>query len=184
MWFTETAIPPIAILLLVAGGFLLAWSNNNRILYLGGIVGCLLLCGVVYAIEVAIVTPREEVEESVRSIAMAAVDGDIDRTVAHVSNHAPDVSQAIRGAMTFVDVHEGLSVKDFEIKMKSSNSQAEADFRANGMFSLQGSEIEQHAATRWLFTWRKEGGQWKVTKLQRLDPMKGEPIQLMARQSN
>lgn len=184
MWFTETALPPIVILLLIAGILFLIWSQNARALYLAGIAGCVLLSGVIYMVELTIITPKEEVENSIRGIAAAAVDGDIDRTVAFVSNNSRDVSTAIRTAMTLVDVHEGLSIKDMEIEMVANNSQANADFRANGMFSLKGSGMEQHAATRWLFSWRKEAGQWKVVKLDRLDPMGGKPINIMAHQSN
>lgn len=63
--------------------------------------------------------------------------------------------------------------------MMGEDTQAVSHFRANGTVVPE-NYGDQHVATRWEVSWRKEAGEWKVYKIVRLNPITGEPINLLS----
>ncbi len=67
------------------------------------------------------------------------------------------------------------ALKDIQVEFSNQNSLAKTHFRVNGVVLVKGRNIG-HQATLWEVTWRKEGCHWRITRVQQLHPLRGEPI--------
>lgn len=181
MWFLETPWPPIALLLLAAFVLVAIWivSRNPR-LALGAIL-CVVLCGVVYVVEYFYETPGELIESHVTDVIAAFQDKRTDDTLYYFSESAQIERGLIMWGIESITVHDDLRITDVEVQLFSEGSQATSRFRANGTIEGRGfSPVRQ--PSHWRFTWRLEGGQWKITRVERLDVVTGEPTGLRAPQ--
>lgn len=179
MWPTETPWPWIVALLVAAVvcGFL--WSRTRRRPLAVLTAACLLLVPAVYFAEQAIVTPAEEVERLVYELRDAVVAGDVERTLSFFSPTAETERGAVESGMKLADVKEDLRITDLSVRSFDNDTQAVSEFRANGTVVPE-NYGEQHVATRWEMRWRKEGGEWKLYKIVRLNPITGEQIGLLS----
>jgi ketosteroid isomerase-like protein len=178
MWLTETPWPPAFVLAasaVVAGLF---WRRTGRTGLLGLAIACLLLIPVAFLVERAIVTPSEEIELRILAIRDAVIRDDLEATLAFFGSTAVREKTLVTMAMTAGDVHPDARVTDVDVDVKADGTLATSHFRANGTFSGRGPvPLGDHRfATRWRASWRKEGGDWKIFALERLNPINGEPI--------
>lgn len=176
-WFTETPWPPIFILVLVAGGCLAAWSSQKRGLWLSVALVALIAAVGVFLAEKSIVTEAERVEAEIHSLVSAFERKDHDALVAFFSVRAADLRAQAEQALTWVDIPNGLDIKDMHVRTSNEDTRAVSHFRANGTISFRGMATT-HVASRWEFTWQKEQGRWKVISVQRLNPYKEEKMEL------
>ena len=65
-----------------------------------------------------------------------------------------------------VQIEGPIRISDLSIDMSSTESRAVATFRASATAKFQGRSDRGH--TRWELTWRREGNNWKVTRVRRL----------------
>ena len=181
MWFTETAWPPIIILMMSAAVMLALWSTSRRAINLIAAVLLLLCCGVVYVIEQQIVTERERVEAAVHDMAAAFESADTGATLEFISPRAFDLQLAVQIAMGAMEirVRDDLRITDVSVEMLNEESRAKVHLRANGTFYVAEYGDVGHQPTRWNITWQKEGGEWKVIDVERLDPVRGDSIPLL-----
>ena len=181
MWFTETAWPPIIILMMSAAVMLALWSTSRRALNLIAAALLLVCCGVVYVIEQQIITERERVEVAIHDMAAAFEAADTGATLEFISPRAFDLRLAVQVAIDVLEirVQDDLRITDIDIEMLNEQSRAKAHFRANGTFHVGEYGDVGHQPTRWNVTWQKEGGDWKVIDVERLDPVRGDPISLL-----
>lgn len=180
MWFTETAWPPIVILAIGAAVLLSLWSSSRRILHLLGAVSLLICCGVVYVVEQQIVTERERVEEAIYGVADAFEAADTGATLDFFSPRALVLRLKVEYVMSVLEVRvqDELRITDISIEMFNEDTRARSHFRANGrIFVGQGGGDVGHYPTRWNVTWQKEGGEWKIIAVERLDPITGEKFE-------
>lgn len=170
-WFTENPWPPIFLLSIVACLMLAVWSSQKRRIWLMGAVAALLASIAVYFVARAIVTDRERVEANVRNLAAAFQRKDSAGTLAFFSVQYPDRG-LIEMALRDVDVRN-LAVKDMTVRLSNEDTRAVTRFRANGTVSYRGAGAGFHPS-RWDVTWQKEGKDWKIIGVDRLDLLKDE----------
>jgi len=80
--------------------------------------------------------------------------------------------------LALVTIEGELRITDVQTELRSDDSIATTHFRANGAASFGG--ISGRTPTRWELTWQQIGGEWKVTKATRLNPITGEQLQPMS----
>ncbi len=176
MWFTETPWPPILVLAAIAAGFGAALISTQNVKHLLPILLLAALAVGVYVIEEQIVTERERVETSIYEVAAAFQQKDLGGTLRHFSEQSIRLRGMATGAVLGIDVQEDLRITDVSVTMSNSESRAQSHFRANGSFNVMGFGDVGHQPTRWNVDWQKEGGEWRIIEVERLDPITGEPF--------
>jgi hypothetical protein len=178
MWFTETPWPPIVIFAVAGACCAAAWINRRQAVYLAAIAALVVAGVVTHAVEARIVTERERVEWAIHDLADAFRAKDADRMLEHISANALQWRHVAYGAMNLVTVEDDVTITDLSIEMRNQNSRATAWFRANGTFSV--GDFRGHRPTRWEVVWQLEGGRWRIIGVERLDPVRGEPVGIFA----
>jgi hypothetical protein len=186
MWFTETPWPPIMIFSAIAAGLAAAFVTTQQGRFLVGIVAMLVAALVTWLIEQNIVTESERVEQAVYDVAEAFQQGDVERTLSFFSTRstitnleavAPlqySLRDVARYALQIVEVRGDLRITDVSVDLKSGR--ATSRFRANGTFAVKDHGNVGHQPTRWDVVWQKEGTDWLIVKVDRLDPITGESM--------
>jgi hypothetical protein len=181
IWFTETAWPPIMILATVAGAGVAMFFTTQRVKYLAALAPLLVLGPVIYAYEQKIVTERERVEQAITGVTSAFERHELPETLVYFSANAFDLRMAAAIAMKLVQPTGPLNVTDVSVTMSSRDSRATSYFRVNGPITTADFGDVGHRTSRWELTWQKEGGEWRIVRVQRLDPISGEGMDMMAR---
>jgi hypothetical protein len=180
-WFTETAWPPIMILATAAGAGLAMFLSTQRIKYLAMLAPLLALGPVIYAYEQKIVTERERVEQAVSGVAAAFERHDQPATLNYFSAHAIELRAMAAVAMRLVQASGPLNVTDVSVTMSNRDSRAISHFRVNGPLKTPEFGDVGHRASRWELAWQKEGGDWRIVRVQRLDPISGQEMDPLTR---
>ena len=179
MWFTETAWPPIFICIAGMLIFVAAWLQNARKLYFFSIIGLGALCFLLYGVECWIVTEPEQVEQRVLDLARAVEEDDADKVLAFISDEG--LKNHIRAAMQRVRIEDGIRITDLSAHYNDEKTAVISRFRANGMGVVKGNAAaSRHLATMWELSWKREGDQWQIDKIQRLDPISEKPVGLLS----
>jgi hypothetical protein len=176
MWFTENPWPPMLLASLGALIFLGVWNSDRRSLYFVLALVCLGLTGVFYAVERAIVTDGEKLQAQVVQLCDQFRKRD-PATLDHFSSTAPDLKSLCKMAMEAVEIGNDLRLTDFQTKFTGQNSRATVHFRANATISAGG--FSGHHPFRCILGFQKEAGTWKIVDVQRLDPIKGDKMEVM-----
>lgn len=177
MWFTENPWPPMLIAVFGALACLGLWNSNRRNLYFILAVSFLgMTCGI-YAVERAIVTPGERLQQQVALMCDQFRRHD-PKTLDHFSESASEWKAICQSAMDIVEIQDDLHLTDFHTTFMSSQSQADVHFRANATITALGNRA--YHPFRCVLSFQKEGGEWKIINVKRLDPLNGEKIEVMA----
>ncbi len=182
MWFTETAWPPIIGFAIVAACFLAAALSAQRTSLVWPIPLLVIISVATYIIEQRIVTERERVEASVFGVVDAFQKQDVEGTLRYFSQNATLLRGIANGAIRFVEVKEDLRITDVSVTTTNNDTRATSHFRANGSFIVAGNDVG-HQPTRWQVSWQKEGGEWRIINVERLDPIRGDPMPWDAQQA-
>ena len=182
MWFTENAWPPMLIAGLAALVCLAMWNSNRRGIHLVAALGCLLLCAGLYFLERAIVTEGERLQQVVVSLCDDFRNKRVAETVNHFSNAAPELKVFVLAAMAMVDVQEDLRLTDFQTNLTNQNSRGTVHFRANATLAVPGQGDVGHYPARFILTFQREQGEWKIIEVERLHPLTGVKMQTLARE--
>jgi len=178
-WLTENPWPPIFILAIAACVMVAVWTSQKRGAWLVGALTAVIAAVAVFFVENSIITEGERVEQQVRDLVQAFVRSDRDKVVSFFSAKAPELrALALRG-LDLVEFPSGIDVKDVTVKMSNENTRAVSLFRANGVVSVKGMGARQHMASRWQVTWQKEGNDWRIVEVVRLDPYKDESMPIL-----
>jgi hypothetical protein len=179
MWITETAIPPMIICSIIAAVFFVQWYLRHQTKY---VIGCLVMIGATvgfYFLELNIITESERVEADLYGLISAFEKKEVDPTLLYISPRAKPLRSLVQTALNLVTINGQLRITDVSTELKSEDSIATTHFRANGAATFGG--FSGSSPTRWELTWQKMGGEWKVTKASRLNPITGEPLRVMSR---
>lgn len=182
MWFTETPWPPIVILVTVAIVLAGIWSQNQRSVFLLGILGLLAGAVAVFVVERQIVTETERVEANIHAMVDAAVRGNVDEVLAFISPQENNLRRIVQFGLDQVDIEDDARVTDATVQMTTGGTQAISRFRVNATINIAKLPHHGHHPSRWEMTWRRVGKDWKVFELRRLNPVTGEPMDVMERQ--
>ena len=183
MWFTEDPWPPM---LLLGVGAIIAiafWSSSKRVLPLAVAVLCCALAGGVFLLDAAIVTPAERVEGLVVTLCDEFRRND-PRALEHFSATAPELRELCATAMDLVEVDDDLRLTDFQTRLTNQESRAITHFRANATLRVQNFGSVGRQPARIELTWAKEGGDWKIIAVRRLNPVKDEEMGILAHRPN
>lgn len=189
MWLTENPWPPMIVSVVISIFFFVAWYGRRQNALLIGSAAMLVLASVIWWVEQEIVTEAERVEASVYAMAEAFRDDsraydpvsafqtpqDV-KTIEFISTQAPEIRTQVWRALTLVTVEDDIRVTDVQIETMSNNSRAVVHLRANATISVIGAGNVGRQPTRWEITWQKEGGDWKVIRVIRLNVITGEEI--------
>ncbi|MEX0587121.1 MAG: hypothetical protein WD176_10780 [Pirellulales bacterium] len=177
-WFTELSWPPIMVLATGAVAGIAMFFGTQRVKYLAAVLPFVLIGPVIYIVEQRIVTERERVEAAIFAVTSAFERHDESETMKHISAQDGLLQLAVAKGLDEVELTGTLSVTDVAVTMRNQDSRAVSHFRANGPISVKGAGHVGHVASRWELTWQKEGGDWRIINVQRLDPISGEPMGL------
>ncbi len=180
MWFTENAWPPMLIAGLAALVCLALWNSNRRGIHLVAALVCLLLCAGFYFLERAIVTEGERLQQVVVSLCNDFRNKRVAETVNHFSNAAPGLKVQVLAAMAMVTIHDDLRLTDFSTNLTNQNSRGTVHFRANATLSEVGQGNVGHYPSRFVLTFQREQGEWKIIEVERLHPLTGEKMDTLA----
>jgi len=172
---------PLTIALLAIAAFLASNAMKTHQKKLWRVVHvCLALAAVPVLVDFLVETPREQVTGELESLADAVRQNDIQQTLSFVgamNADNADVRNLIEQGMPRIDV-QSLRLKT--VRISAADSKATSDFRANGSVGLTRMGGSRHVATRWVLNWRKTGDDWKITAINRLDPISGDVINTFA----
>ncbi len=175
-WFTDDPWPAIFILVIAACVMLALWTSQKRGIWLVGVLVMLSGAVALFFIEKAIVTEKEQVEQNVLDLTSAFARKDKDQTLSYFSEQARSLQNIATSALEWIDLPQGLDIKDMDVRMTNENTRAVVRFRANGTVSFR-NLASSHAASRWEVTWQKEARDWKIIDVVRLNPLKEEKMQ-------
>ena len=177
MWFVENPWPPLFIGTFIGIVLLVSWASSGEKKKLVYGLLALVIAGSAFAIDALVVTDPERVESLVRELVQDVEQGNVDATLGYFSADANEMKSKIELAMNLVDVNN-VRVTDTSVKI-NDKGQAVVHFRANGSATLKRTSMGGHRPTRWEITWEKEGADWKIVTVQRLNVMTGEALELM-----
>jgi len=180
-WFTESAWPPIMILATVGGAGVALYFTTQRVKYLVALIPLILLGPVIYAFEQRHVTERERVEQSVYAVTAAFDRQDRPEVLRYIGAQEIVLHKVAEWALDTIQPDGPLNVTDVAVAMHNNDTRADVHFRANGSISVMGMGKVGHCASRWELKWQKEGGDWRIIGVQRLDPISGERMDIDAR---
>ncbi len=171
MWFAETPWPPIFLCLVGIAGIFLIWKQNQKKEYLFVMGGLAIACIGIFTMEMAIVTEKERIEQHIHDMVWAFQKQEEEKCKSYLSQQAVPERGKIELALRTVRVHDDLRITDVDIELTNEDSIALSIFRANATVSYKmgGAQSGGHHPSRWLFTWRLEAGEWKVTKIEQLE---------------
>jgi len=162
----------------VAVVFAILWSSQKRAWPLVASIVCVLAAGGMFLIDQAVITDAEQIELHVRDLAAAFQQKDLERVTSYFSPLC-DERPLIATAAAMVTVGDDLRISDVDVEMKARGSRAIIHFRANATVSLRSVNLGYHPS-RWRLTWQREGGEWKIVTVTRLDPIRGEPLSILS----
>ncbi len=179
MWVIENPWPPIVLCIFVAiVTAVQAIKHRSKLLW--GLTGLLVLAAVgCYVADWLIVTEREKLEQRLDDLGEAVRQLNSARVVEYLSPAALPERAIVQTGMALIESIENLNWRVVSIQMKADDSLADTDVRANATVRLRGGLDLGHQPTRWLLSWRREGGQWKIIRIQRLNPVTGESIPVL-----
>ena len=182
MWFTETPWAPSIVFFVAVVLAAVLWSHTRKTAFLALAAACLIAIPIVFVVERAIVTPAEEVELRIEAMRAAVIRDDVGGTLEFISKSAALERAAVASGMALVRIEPDVDVTDLDVKVTANDTVAVSHFRANGTFVGRGPFAggTHHIPTRWRISWRKEGGEWKIYAVERLDPITGEKINILS----
>lgn len=176
MWFTENPWPPMLAAGLAALVCFGLWNSDRRNVYFILMLTFLGMTGGIYAVERAIVTEAELLQSSVVEMCDEFRRRD-PKTLDHFSDNAPEWKSVCQTAMKIAEIDNDLRVTGFETTITNKESRAKVHFRANATISAMGSS--GHHSFRCVLTFQKEGGDWKIIDVERLDPINGAKMEIL-----
>ncbi len=125
-------------------------------------------------------TQRERVAHNVVAMVRAFEAREREEMLGYFSPRALCERMLVEFALNVVTVEQPLSIKDVQVTLQNEDSIAISTFRANGTVAIRGRSAGHHPS-QWRVTWRLEGGEWKITRIEELDPLRSEPLDRLSR---
>lgn len=116
-----------------------------------------------------IITQTKRVEANIYALAKAVEAANVDRCLSFFSQSDTPDRQLVQQAVGMVQIQGAIHITDLSIKMSSAESRAVSTFRATADVTYQNQT--NRFPTRWELTWQREGNEWKVIRLRRLQLM-------------
>ena len=177
-WITETPVPGMLLLLgLAAVSWLVGVANRGRFA-----LGCVLLAGLLYVVEDAIVTSAEMLDMQLEALRQGFIAESEEQVFAQISPAAPELCELAKNGLRMVHVSPLLHIQDVQVTPAADGQTAEVLLRANGPLTMRQNDTLVRVSTRWKTSWRQEDGSWKLFRVQRLNPVTGEEMAVLSAQ--
>lgn len=172
---------PLAVMSIAVGIVCgLRWLSQRHSLWLIASVVSLAVAGLAFALDAWIETPAEIVSRNVVDLCWSFQKKENEKFLSLFSPTALLPRQQAALALNLVTVHEDLRVSDIQVTTHARNSQATSRFRANASISVTQLGASNYHPSYWELDWQVEAGQWRVTKIKRLDPIKGTEVPFLS----
>lgn len=168
----ENPLPLLFVGVVVEAILITLFYGTRKKVWLAPIVGVLLLLIALVVVERVVVTPREEVEQTIDQIAAALRANDVDAVLAHLSGSARESRSRARWALGRVQIN-GVKVSGLEVTVNSLTSPPSAKAVFSGVIKFDDRKKEypyRVYASKFEIDLRKEGDRWKVTGHRELNP--------------
>lgn len=176
-WITENPWPGTVLLSGVAAVcWILGLRQRGRVVF-----GCLLLGVFLWVVESRIVTHSEQLDVQLDTLRRGFAEGSEELVFSQISAGAEELRETARQGMSMVRLSPMFGIRDVEVVVSADGTTADVSLRANGLLTIRQSDTTAHVATRWRTTWRQEAGEWKLTRVVRLNPVTGEEIGVLSR---
>lgn len=136
---------------------------------------CVLLAAVALAVDWQVETDRERIARQVVALVRAFERGDRGEMLSYLSPQAVCERALVEFALETVTVEHPLSIKDVQVTLHNEDSVAISTFRANGTVAVRGRSLGHHPS-QWRLTWRRMADEWRITRIEELDPLRSEPL--------
>lgn len=159
----------IAILI---GGFL----QTQRKQLLLGVVGAAAFVAVLFVVERMVVTPNEEVTQTLHEIAADLQINNIEGVVRHIASTAPELERDARARLRGVTLEQVKIKRNLEIDVTPPSNPSAANARFNCVVigsDKSGVMGKRHGAFFFDVNFKKEQGSWRVASYEMKDPREG-----------
>lgn len=177
-WITENPWPLIMILSGVALVLLILGEGRTRSVA----VAFVLMAVGLYFLEAWIVTPAEHVEGRLESLLEQFKSENLTAIAEHIDDGSPKLRDTAEQGLKLVMLDKGFHLQDLKITVADDGQSADAELRANGTLTVRQASTPYHASTRWKTRWLFRGDQWKLSGVERLNPVTGEEIGILEAQ--
>lgn len=164
-WFTESSMMLFILGAVAILGFAIAIVRTGRVVFAGPIVGILVLLGVLFFVERAIVTDREQVYDTVMDAATAVRTNDVPKIQSYISKDAKDMHSDVEMALDDFEITQ-LKVTHVEPKLNTAASPPTAKVEFIAILSAHeksGGYSANQQPVRFYGELKKEEGGWKFT---------------------
>ena len=175
MWPTETPWPTVLMCSVPAVACASLAISHRSWKFLLGAVLCVTIALTAVVVDWLVESDSERVTARVTDMVRAFEHQDEQAMLDAFSPRALCERALAAFAVQNITVEQPLSLKDIRVQLQNENSVAIATFRVNGTLQFRG-QTTGHQASQWQTVWRKEAGEWKIERLQELDPIRGDPI--------
>jgi hypothetical protein len=180
MWFLEEAWPPAIVAMILAVVNLAVWYQHQKPVVLLPMVLWLGLGIAAFTVDARVVTERERVQAAIPQLIVDFRAKDRDKFLAHFSPDAPLLHGIALMALQKVELGADASLRDVSVEMQANDTRAKSRFRVQGTVTFDTINAGT-VPTRWEVGWRREEGLWKILTVTRLNPLKDEPIEILAK---
>lgn len=174
-WITENPWPLIIILSGIAMVLLILGESRTRSFTVTFIV----MAVAVYFLEAWIITPAEHVEGRLESLLGQFKAENLSAINEHIDDSSPKLRETAQQGLKLVSLDTGFHLQDLKITVSNDGQSADAELRANGTMILRQTNMPYHVSTRWKTRWTNRGSVWKLSEVQRLNPVTGEEIEVL-----
>lgn len=177
-WITENPWPLIMILSGVAVVLLILGESRTR----SFAVALALMAVGLYFLEAWIVTPAEHVEGRLESLLNQFKTENLSAIGEHIDDGSPKLRETAEQGLKLVMLDKSFHLQDLKVTVADDRQSADAELRANGTMTVRQANTPYHASTRWKTRWILRGDAWKLSEVERLNPVTGAEIGILEAQ--
>jgi hypothetical protein len=126
----------------------------------------LLAAAAIFLADRFIITETKLVQASIYGLAEAVRARNVERCLTFFSESDKPDRQLVSQAASMVEIEGPVRITDMSINMSSAESRAVSTFRATADVKFQNQS--NRYPTRWELTWQREGNDWKIVRVRRL----------------
>jgi hypothetical protein len=175
MWYGDTIWPTLVALASVAAVTGMMWWERRQPALLVIAILCLPAAITAIAVERQIVTPREQVIQSLEKLIADFERSDEPAVLDGISNRTPQLQQLASKSISKVAI-SNVRLTDINVEISGEDVlRARTHFRVNADVVFSKIHNMHRQPTRWKATWEQEAdGRWRMLDIEQLDPLTGE----------
>lgn len=183
MWFTESALVPAVLCAGIAAVLLQrGLATRSKLSYGGALLLLGVAAGIVF-LERQIVTDAEQVRLRVEELVYGFRDQsqskrDSEPLLKFIAEDATAIQMTLKAALVLVTVEDDLSLADVQIQRVDADRFL-VTFRANATVSAQTVGNLGHHPSRWRTEWQRKNGEFRMTAIERLNPVNGQTVKTL-----